>query len=79
MQRPNRVLVVDDEAKIRRILKQMLTDEGYEVSEAGTGEKSLAVAIDFRPDVALMDQNLPGMSGQEATERMVEHFSSSLG
>lgn len=72
MQRPNRILVVDDEARIRCILVRLLSDEGYEVAEADTGEKGLAVAGDFRPDVVVMDQNLPGMSGQEATERLVE-------
>ena len=70
----NRVLVVDDEAKIRRILVRMLSDEGFEVADAGTGEKGLALASGFRPDVVLMDQNLPGMSGQEATERLAEQL-----
>ncbi len=72
MQRPNRVLVIDDEVKIRRVLVRLLSEEGYEAMEADTGEKGLALATEFRPDVALMDQNLPGMSGQEATERLVE-------
>ncbi len=75
MQLPNRILVVDDEAKIRRILVRMLSDEGYEAVQADTGEKGVEVASEFLPDVVIMDQNLPGMSGQEATGKIVEQVS----
>ena len=72
---PNRILVVDDEAKIRRILVRILSDEGYEVAQVETGEKGVETASEFLPDVVVMDQNLPGMSGQEATEKIVEQIS----
>ena len=72
MTQPNRVLIVDDEAKIRRVLVRLLGDEGYEATEADSGEKGLALAADSPPDVVIMDQNLPGISGQEATEQLVE-------
>jgi DNA-binding NtrC family response regulator len=67
----NRVLVVDDEAKLRRILVRLLTEAGYEAREVDTGEQSIAAAEEFEPDVVIMDQNLPGISGQEATEQIV--------
>lgn len=68
----DRILIVDDEDKIRRILVRLLSEEGYEVAQAGSGEEGLSLAREFVPDVVVMDQNLPGMSGQEATERLVE-------
>jgi DNA-binding NtrC family response regulator len=72
MQPPNRVLVVEDEDKLRRVLVRLLADEHYEVAEADTGEKALALVPGFGPDVVVMDQNLPGISGLEAAERIVE-------
>ena len=66
-----RVLVVDDEAKLRRILVRLMREAGYEVADAGTGTEGVALAEEFRPDVVIMDQNLPDLSGQEATERIV--------
>jgi two-component system, NtrC family, response regulator AtoC len=75
MQPPNRILVVDDEAKLRRILVRMLAAEGYEVEGVETGEQAVELTSTFLPDVVLMDQNLPGISGQEATARLVEQVS----
>lgn len=58
-----RVLVVDDEPQIRRIMRTTLTGAGYEVDDAKTGEQALEKMRDFRPDVVLLDINMPGMSG----------------
>ena len=74
MQIPNRVLVVDDEDKLRRVLARLLADEGYEAAQAENGEQALALIPSFRPDVVVMDQNLPGMSGQEATTAILEQM-----
>lgn len=71
VQGPNRVLVIDDEGMMRRILVLMLSERGYQVAEADSGERGVALAKEFQPDVVLMDQNMPGISGQEATERIV--------
>jgi two-component system KDP operon response regulator KdpE len=58
-----RILVVDDEPQIRRIMRTSLTSAGYEVDDAKTGEESLEKVREFRPDLVLLDINMPGMGG----------------
>ena len=58
-----RILVVDDEPQIRRIMRTTLTGAGYEVDDAKTGEEALRKVRVFRPDLVLLDINMPGMSG----------------
>jgi two-component system KDP operon response regulator KdpE len=58
-----RILVVDDEPQIRRIMRTTLTGAGYEVDDAKTGEEALKKVRAFRPDLVLLDINMPGMSG----------------
>lgn len=58
-----KVLIIDDEQQIRRILAVMLAEHGFAVAEAESGEKGLEVCAAFEPDVALLDVNLPGMDG----------------
>jgi two-component system KDP operon response regulator KdpE len=60
-----RILVVDDEPQIRRIMRATLIGAGYEVDDAKTGEEGLAKLRDFRPDLVLLDINMPGMGGLE--------------
>lgn len=61
-----RVLVVDDEPQIRRILRATLAGAGYEVDDARTGEQALEKVRSFRPDLVLLDMNMPGMGGLAA-------------
>jgi two-component system KDP operon response regulator KdpE len=61
-----RVLVVDDEPQIRRIMRVTLTGAGYEVDDAKTGEEALEKVREFRPDLVLLDINMPGMGGLKA-------------
>ncbi len=61
-----KILIVDDEERIIKILSRILTEEGYEVAAAGTGEEGISVSRKNPPDVILMDLNLPGTSGIEA-------------
>lgn len=61
----NRVLVVDDEPKIRDVLRRYLMADGFEVSEAATGEEGLELLRAFHPDVVVLDVRLPGMDGFE--------------
>lgn len=67
---PHKILIVDDERKIRSILSQILGDEGFLVKTAESGESAIVEAHAFNPDLVLMDQNLPGMNGIEAMERL---------
>jgi two-component system, OmpR family, KDP operon response regulator KdpE len=66
----NRVLIVDDEPQIRRVMRTALTANGYEPYEARTGEEALEVLKDFSPDVILLDLNMPGMGGIETCRKI---------
>ena len=65
-----RVLTVEDHEDNRRIVRDLLTSVGYEVIEAVTGEEGVRVAETERPDLILMDIQLPGLNGYEATRRI---------
>jgi two-component system KDP operon response regulator KdpE len=60
------ILVVDDEPQIRRVMRTTLTSHGYVITEAKTGEEALESIRKQRPDLVLMDVNMPGMGGIEA-------------
>ena len=64
------VLVVDDNEDNRRILRDLLRSAGYEVIEATTGEGGVATAKARTPHLILMDIQLPGIDGYEATRRI---------
>ena len=61
-----KILVVDDEPQIRRLLRTTLTASGYQVSDARTGEEALEKFRDYLPDLVIMDLNMPGMGGLDA-------------
>jgi DNA-binding NarL/FixJ family response regulator len=67
-----RVLVVDDSELFRTGLRAMLLSEGFDVAVAASGEAALGQVGTFRPDVVVMDMGMPGMSGSEATRRILE-------
>jgi two-component system KDP operon response regulator KdpE len=60
-----RILVVDDEPQIRRVMRSALTAEGYEVHDAKSGEATLEELRNGRYDLVLLDVNMPGMDGLE--------------
>lgn len=66
----NRVLIVDDEPQIRRVMRTALTANGYEPYEARTGEEALEVLRDFSPDLILLDLNMPGMGGIDTCRKI---------
>ena len=68
---PITVVLVDDEQLIRVALAQALSSSGLElVGEATSGEHAIELVVDVRPDVVLMDLQLPGMSGVQAIEQL---------
>jgi len=60
-----RILIVDDEPQIRRVLRTSLTAREYEVYDAKTGEEALATLREQRFDLVLLDMNMPGLGGLE--------------
>ena len=67
-----RILVVDDEIEIRRFLRASLAAHGNTVFEASNGQDALRMALDNRPDLAILDLGLPDVDGVEVTRRIRE-------
>jgi DNA-binding NarL/FixJ family response regulator len=77
---PIRVLVVDDQAPFRLAARLVVQHtEGFELAgEAGTGEESVDLTASLTPDLVLMDINLPGINGIEATRRILAQAPSTV-
>src|ERR1700681_2357497 len=67
-----KILVVDDDPQIRRVLKIMLTGQGYEIDDAKCGETALEKLCQRRFDLVLLDVGMPGMSGLETCRAIRE-------
>ncbi|MCE5255574.1 MAG: response regulator transcription factor [Spirochaetaceae bacterium] len=65
-----RILVIDDEASIRRLLEISLSSIGWEVFQASSGFEGLEAVRGYKPDVVLLDLNLPDMKGSEMLYRL---------
>jgi DNA-binding response OmpR family regulator len=65
-----RVLVVDDEKKIREIVRGYLEREGFDVAEACDGDAALSAARDWHPDLVVLDVMMPGTDGIEVLRRL---------
>jgi two-component system response regulator (stage 0 sporulation protein F) len=65
-----RVLVVDDEADARELMKSLLSLAGYEVDDAADGFSALAKVSRYRPDIVLTDLRMPGMHGVDLLQRI---------
>src|SRR5438477_7964554 len=66
----SRVLVVDDEPQITRVLKTVLTSQGYQVRTAAEGESALANFKEWRPELVITDLYMPRMDGVELCRRI---------
>ncbi len=68
--RPTRVLVVDDEPKIRDLVRRYLQADGFEVCEAADGTTALALFTDYQPDIIVLDVMMPILNGLEVLRRI---------
>jgi CheY-like chemotaxis protein len=66
------ILVAEDSADTRTVLRHVLTDYGYQVIEAADGREAVELALSACPDLVVMDLNMPVMDGLAATERIRE-------
>ena len=64
------ILVIEDQEDNRRIIRDLLSSAGYEIVEALSGEEGVNAAETYRPAVILMDIQLPGIDGYEATRQI---------
>ena len=64
------ILVIEDNDKSRKLVRDVLTFKGYEIIEAGTGEEGVRLAQDRHPSLVLMDIRLPGIDGIQALGRL---------
>jgi two-component system KDP operon response regulator KdpE len=67
-----KILVIDDEPQIRRVMRVILSGENYEVLEARSGDAALLRFRESLPDLVLLDLNMPGMSGLETCRALRE-------
>lgn len=65
-----KILVVDDEPQVRRVMRATLSAEGYTISDARNGEEALESVRAHPPDIILLDVNMPGMGGLEACRQL---------
>ena len=68
-----RILVVDDEPQIRRVMRTTLTAQGYEVQDARSGEEALEKLSDSKADLVLLDVNMPGIGGLATCRAIRSH------
>jgi CheY-like chemotaxis protein len=65
-----RILIVDDNEHLRQILSSILRFSGYEISEAGTGTQAIEKAVSAKPNLILLDLNLPDMTGADVSKAL---------
>jgi two-component system response regulator MprA len=70
MSDPARIMVIDDDPKIRSVVRRGLVYEGYRVTDAGSGEEGLDRAREQAPDLVVLDVMLPGIDGLEVCRRL---------
>src|SRR5262249_3964756 len=65
-----KLLIVDDHAGVRQLVRQLVALPGDEIRECASGEEAVSVALSFQPEFVTMDVRLPGMCGLEATRAL---------
>jgi CheY-like chemotaxis protein len=69
--RPTRILVVDDERAIQEVMEELLTEFGYDVETASSGDEALRAVTDNAYDLVISDLRMPGFSGAALTNALV--------
>lgn len=77
-EKQHKILVVDDEQRIRRALSSILATRKYVVRAAESGEEAIDVAIDFGPDLIVLDLAMPGMSGLEVCQVLRQWYTGTI-
>ncbi len=67
-----KVLIIDDDPTFLRLVDQVLTQQGYEVLKAGSGQEGLRLLFDKKPDLVLLDVAMPGIDGWQTCQRIRE-------
>ena len=70
-----KILIVDDQKGVRRLLEELFKKDGWEVQLAADGKEAVERANEFLPDIILMDMNMPNMNGLEASRIILNNFS----
>ncbi|MGA1863139.1 response regulator [Deferribacter thermophilus] len=68
-----KILIADDELRLRKIVSMHLKKNGFEVYEAGNGKEAVDLAEKIKPDLIILDINMPLMNGFEAAEKIREN------
>ncbi len=68
----NTILVVDDDPQMRKMLNTVLADEGYKIIECETGKSAARLSVSAKPDLVLLDLNLPDMDGKDIVKALRE-------
>ena len=69
----SKVLIIDDEMPIRKLVRSVLKEDGYEIIDAKNGREGLELALEEDPDVIVMDVKMPEMSGLDACRELKKH------
>ncbi len=72
------ILVIDDEAQIRKLLEITLQSNDYSVMQAGTGKEGITIAATHPPDMIILDIGLPDMSGHEVLKQLREWYTNPI-
>ncbi len=74
----HRILIVDDQIGIRRLLTEVFREYGYQIETCSSGMKALEIMTEFKPDLVLMDVKMPGMNGIDVLKRIREDNDSQI-
>jgi len=70
----HRIMLVDDDAEVRTLVRTTLPSEGFEIAEAADGDEALALAEDGPTDLVLLDWHMPGRSGEEVLAELKRRY-----